>query len=367
MSEDFTLSQVSLEEIVSSVRAYPGLTRKQPIEEVFEILFKGQTLSLGPNYGDDAAVIPWGEGYLLLSADGIMTSLLKEEPYAAGKASVMVTVNDIYSMGGRPIGLVNVLASGEKEQRRAILEGIKKGCEKLKVPMLGGHLHPDAPYDQPSLSVAILGYAKRPIRGWTAEPGDELIVAVDLNGRPGCRTVTSWDANSGKTSKELLWRLEAMVLIGEKGLATAAKDISNAGLLGTISIMMENSNTGALIYLERIPLPRGMRLSQWIRCFQSYGFVLSAKPKHVESILEIFGERGISCARIGQVVSEQKVQVIYSTKSITLFNFKEDSITGIRRPPIPPSQPNNITHTHQVHETNEITETHEPIFYPSPK
>ena len=41
----------------------------------------------------------------------MMTELLGNEPYAAGKASVMVTVNDIYAMGGRPIGMVNVLAS----------------------------------------------------------------------------------------------------------------------------------------------------------------------------------------------------------------------------------------------------------------
>ncbi|MGZ3613685.1 MAG: AIR synthase related protein, partial [Thermodesulfobacteriota bacterium] len=37
-----------------------------------------------------------------------MTKLLVNEPYAAGKASVMVTVNDIYSMGGKPLAMVNV-------------------------------------------------------------------------------------------------------------------------------------------------------------------------------------------------------------------------------------------------------------------
>ena len=41
-------------------------------------------------------------------ADGMMTKLLVNEPYAAGKASVMVAVNDIYSMGGRPLAMVNV-------------------------------------------------------------------------------------------------------------------------------------------------------------------------------------------------------------------------------------------------------------------
>ncbi len=122
-----------------------------------------------PNYGDDAAVIPWKGEYLLFATDGMMTALLINEPYAAGKASVMVTVNDIYSMGGRPIGMVNVLASGDEKQRALIVEGIEKGCQKLKVPMLGGHLHPDASPSSPSLSVAILGSAKKLLRCHLAE------------------------------------------------------------------------------------------------------------------------------------------------------------------------------------------------------
>ena len=64
-------------------------------------------------------MIPWKEDYLLLAADGIMPQLLINEPYAAGKAAVMVSVNDIYSMGGRPIAMVNVLAYGNEEGRIA--------------------------------------------------------------------------------------------------------------------------------------------------------------------------------------------------------------------------------------------------------
>jgi len=152
----------ALTAIIDSVRQYGGVTRKGPIREVVEKLRLTQAYGPQlPNYGDDAAVIPWGEGYLLLAADGMMTGLLVNEPYAAGKASVMVTVNDIYSMGGRPIGMVNVLASGDDRQRRRIVEGIEKGCRKLQVPMLGGHLHPDAPVDCPALSVTIIGRAKK--------------------------------------------------------------------------------------------------------------------------------------------------------------------------------------------------------------
>ncbi len=79
--------QDSLQTIIETVRNYKGLTRKRPIKEIYEKL--GMTAQYGnqlPNYGEDTAVIPWRDGYLLLAADGMMTELLVNEPYAAGKA-----------------------------------------------------------------------------------------------------------------------------------------------------------------------------------------------------------------------------------------------------------------------------------------
>jgi selenophosphate synthetase-related protein len=328
---------INLDQIIDRVRNYEGLLRKQPIENVFDkLVLHGQPGLQLPNYGDDAAVIPWKDGFLLLAADGIMTRLLINEPYAAGKASVMVTVNDIYSMGGRPLAMVNVLASGDEEHRTNVVEGIKKGCEKLKVPMVGGHLHPDTPGSFPSLAVAILGYANKLLRSHLAEAGDDIILAVDLKGDKGCRSVVSWDANSGKTPEELLHRLETLPLIAEKGLAKAAKDVSNAGILGTISIMMENSAKGAVIELASIPKPAEIELHDWLVCFQSFGFVLSVPEKESGAVITLFRERNIIAATIGKVTEQQTVILKNGPRSKVLFDFKKDKITGIIFPPTKP-------------------------------
>ena len=321
---------INLDQIVNRIRNYEGLLRKQPIENVFDkLVLHGQSGLQLPNFGDDAAIIPWKEGFLLLAADGIMTRLLINEPYAAGKASVMVTVNDIYSMGGRPLGMVNVLASGDEDHRAKVVEGIKKGCEKLKVPMVGGHLHPDAPGNSPSLAVAILGYSNKLLRSHLAKAGDDLIFAVDLKGDKGCRSVVSWDANSGKTPEELLYRLETLPLIAEKELAQAAKDVSNAGILGTVSIMLENSGKGAIIELDSIPKPAEIELSDWLVCFQSFGFVFSVSPEKSEAVIALFREREITTAVIGKVTDESIVKLKNGPESKVLFNFLKDKITGI--------------------------------------
>lgn len=325
--------EIILSDSVAAIRAYPGLTRKAPIAQVFRdlVLEAGPGPAL-PNYGDDAAVIPHGDHYLLLATDGIMTGLLLNEPYAAGKAAIMVTVNDIYSMGGRPLALVNVLASGDDEQRAEIVAGLKKGCAKLGVAMVGGHLHPDAPADHPHLSVAILGQAKALLRSHLAAPGDLLVMASDLTGRPGCASVKSWDANSGKTRDQLLARLEVMPQIAEAGLALAAKDISNAGILGTLAIMMENSGAGALIELDRLPRPSALDLMTWLLSFQSYGFVLSARPENAEKILALFRERGLAAEVVGKVTEGPLVEVRSGREKRTLFDLSQEPITGISRP-----------------------------------
>jgi hypothetical protein len=326
------MMQHPLTQIVHRVRSYPGVTRKQPIKAVFEQLQRTHRFGdMLPNYGDDAAAIPWNDEYLLVAADGMMTGLLVNEPYAAGKASVMVTVNDIYAMGGRPIGMVNVLASGDNEQRRLIVDGIQKGCEKLQVPMLGGHLHPDAPADHPALSVTIIGRAKHLLHSHLAAAGDRLILAVDLDGRPGCKSVTSWDANSGKSPEALRHRLEALPLIAESRLAFAAKDVSNGGILGTTAIMMENSGKGAKIDLDAIPTPDTLSLEQWVLCFQSFGFILSVPERNVDQVKIIFSERGITAREIGIVHEDPVVELISKGDCATLFDFNRDTITGIRR------------------------------------
>lgn len=321
---------MNLKEVRDAIRNYPGVLRKGPIQEVLGLL--GETQGFGPqlkNYGDDAAIIPFADSYLLLACDGMMTNLLVQEPYAAGKAAIMVTVNDIYAMGGRPLGLVNVLASGDKRQRSQIITGLTKGCQKLQVPMLGGHLHPDGPVGQPALSVAILGQADRPIRSHLCQPGDKLLLAMDLRGQAGCKSVLSWDANSGKSSEELRRRLEILPELAQKGLVHAGKDISNGGILGTMAIMLENSGKGGCLDLESIPKPATLSLRDWLLSFQSYGFVLSADPENSERIVEAFAKQEITAGIVGRVTEDPQVVIKNNNEQELLFDFSTEAITGI--------------------------------------
>jgi selenophosphate synthetase-related protein len=181
-------------------------------------------------------------------------------------------------------------------------------------------------------SASMASFATPEVRGlfeeW-AKAGDDLILAVDLKGDKGCQSVVSWNANSGKTPEELIYRLEALPLIAEKGLAQAAKDVSNAGILGTISIMIENSGKGAIIEVDSIPNPVEIGLSDWLVCFQSFGFVLSITQKNSEAVIALFKEREITAAVMGKVTDSSVIILQNGPESKVLFDLKKDKITGI--------------------------------------
>ena len=95
--------------------------------------------------------------------------------------------------------------------------------------------------------------------------------------------------------------------------------------------MMENSGRGALIDLSTIPCPAPLTLPQWLLSFQSFGFILSAKPEFSARVIELFKEKGIEAAVVGKVLDGRTVTLTNGSKQLVLFNFDRDRITGISR------------------------------------
>jgi hypothetical protein len=316
-------------DIINEIRNYPGLTRKRNIYRATSLLAPvadfGATIA---DFGEDAAVIQYKDEFLLLAAEGIWSGLIEANPYGAGKASVMASVNDIYAMGGRPLAMVNVVGISESKYYEEIMRGIQKGCEKFKVPMVGGHLHPDT--REVSLSVAILGVAKKLLLSNNAREGQDIVFAVDLDGRGyQCKPVISWDTNSGKNSQQVLSRLEILPQLAEKELCATAKDVSNGGLLGTIALLLETSQRGAFIDIDRVPKPPNFPTIDWLKAFLSYGFILCADKGKTETIISEFKDKNITAGVIGEITAEQQLVISFEGEQGILFDFEREAITGI--------------------------------------
>jgi len=319
-----------LDEIVKAVRNYEGVTRKRPISKLVDCFSDvddfGKTII---SFGDDSAVIRDHDGhYLLFAADGIWKQLMESDPVWAGYCAVLANVNDIYAMGGRPLAMTNILSLTETNGCNDVIKGIRLGCQKFKVPMVGGHLHPDT--KTMSLSVSIVGEAKKVLTSFDAIPGQDIVVAIDLNGERHSNFL-NWDSTSMKTPDVVVGRLEKMAVIAERGLATAAKDISNPGMLGTIGMMLETSGVGANVDVEKIPCPEGIDFIEWIKMYPGFGFIITCKEENTKEIISIFNSQNVEARAIGKVIEEKKMIITKGNDSVTLFDFEKDIITGIKK------------------------------------
>lgn len=323
---------MNLKRVAESIKNFEGVARKRPIIEVTRSL--SQTLGYAKigvvkSFGEDSAVLDLGgEDYLLAATDEIWHKLLLAAPEFAGYCSVLVNVNDVVVKGGEPIALLDTLSIENMDIGQKIMSGIILGCEKFRVPVVGGHFHPFSP--NYSLSVTVLGRVAKDavIYSDTTELGDSIIAAVDLSGRVHQQFTYAWDSTSWKSPEYVEEKSKAMREIAKKHLATAAKDISNPGVIGTLGMLLEASQMGGRVDVSNIPKPSDMNLEQWVKMYPGFGVIMTSKPNNASKCLEIFRSVGVSAEIIGEVDDSKKLLITAESEVCEVFNFKYDRLSG---------------------------------------
>ena len=329
-------SKQDLESLAERLRNFEGVKRKRAINEI--VTKFGDADRIGDRtivgFGEDAAVLDVdNDNFVLLAVDGIWGKLLNADPWWAGYCAVLVNVADIAAMGGTPMAMVNLTSTQEKDICAELGQGMDDGVRKFGVPMVGGHLHPDTNYD--ALDVGIMGTVKKDcvIFSSGAKPGDKVLVAIDLDGRIYPSYNLAWDNTTRRTPGEIKKQLNTMVEIGEKKLATAGKDISNPGTLGTFGMLLESSGVGAIVELDKIPKPDAkISFEQWLKMYPGTGFVLTTENEaNAAECINIFEDAGVAASIIGEVYASKKLKITNGTEKATVFDFEREMITGIKR------------------------------------
>lgn len=309
-----------LAEVVRRFRAHPGIRGKAGLSLVAEVLGDTDWVA-GP--GDDAAVVPASDGYLLVAGEAMWPPLVEADPFGAGVAAVVANVNDVAAMGGRPLAIVNTVVSPEASARR-MLEGLRRGGEVYGVPVVGGHL--TVREGAAALSAFVLGRAAALLPATAVSPGQEILVAACLDGRlrPDPPVFTSIEARHA----ELAGDLDVLPRLAEAGTCAAAKDVSMAGLLGSLAMLLEPTGTGAVVDLGRIPRPSGVALPDWIVTFPTYAFVLACAPENVDAARRPFLDRGLACETVGRTDDRGTLRARDGAEEAVLLDLSE-GITGL--------------------------------------
>ena len=274
--------------------------------------------------GDDAAVLPDGEGRVLVAGEAILPAFVAADPFGAGAAAVVANVNDIAATGGRTLGIVDTVVGPEPVARRA-LEGMAFAAGLYGVPIVGGHLTvSDA---APAVSAFAVGRARSVLSATAVAPGHCLLVAACLDGE--LRGDFPFFTCLRRRGTELAVDVALLAEVAESGAALAAKDVSMAGLLGSLAMLLEPTGCGARLALEAVPRPAGVGLADWTAAYLSYGFLLSAPPERAAACEAMFRARGLACAQAGTIDGTGRIVVHLDDAEAEILDLGRRGVTNL--------------------------------------
>ena len=280
--------------------------------------------------GDDAAAIPDAGGYLLAAAEAILPPFVEADPFGAGVAAVVANVNDIAAMGGRVLALADTVV-GPEASLAEVLRGMRSACDLYGTRLVGGHL---SVRDGPAqVSAFALGRAARLLSSRNVEAGQALLAAYCLHGR--LREDFPFFSSVAERGGELAGDVEVLPSLAEGGHCAAAKDVSMAGTLGSLAMLLEATGAGAVVDLEAIPRPAGTGLDPWIFAFPTYGFLLAAPPGEADACRHAFRSRGLACEVIGAVEPAGRLRVRLGGGEAVLLDLGAAAVTGLGGAPGP--------------------------------
>jgi selenophosphate synthetase-related protein len=324
------LGKVELDELAAALRSNPALLAKREIALVSEVVGGGSWLR-GP--GDDGAVVARrsnGDGArgdeVIACGEALLPAFVAADPYGAGIAAVLANVNDLAAMGATPLAIVDTIV-GSPALAREALRGMKDACEWYDVTLAGGHL--TVSDGAPALSAFGVGRADGVLSVTRVAAGQSLIVAACTDGemRADFPFFRSFDQRSTKLGDDV----RVLSSLASSGACVAAKDISMAGLVGSLAMLLEWSELGVAVDLDRIPCPAGVAMSDWLMCFPAYGFLLCAPPERTADCLAPFHSRGLEAAVVGEIDETGVLALRSGSLDANVLDFATSTVTGLVR------------------------------------
>jgi len=315
---------VDVSALVEVVRSHPGVTAKSEIGLVSEV-FESTDWLAGP--GDDGAVVTEAGMSLVVGGEAILPSFAAADPYGAGVAAVTTNLNDLAAMGAWPLALVDTV-TGQRAVIQQVLEGMRWAAGLYQVPVVGGHL--TVTDGHPALSAFGLGRADRPLSAQSAEEGQSLVVGCCIEGR--MRADFPFFPSFDERGERLAGDVRLLAEGASRGWVTAAKDVSMAGLVGSLAMLLECNRLGVTLDLDAVPVPPGVSLEQWITCFPCFAFLLCVPAGLEGECLRAFADRGLAAAVAGTLDGTGRLRLCSAGRVATAFDLAAESVTNLARP-----------------------------------
>src|ERR1700686_4441496 len=281
--------------------------------------------------GENAGIIDIGDGYAIAFKIESHNHPSFIEPFQGAATGVGGILRDIFTMGARPIAVMDALRFGplDKPRNRRILEGVVSGIAHygncFGVPTIGGECVFEECYNgNPLVNVFALGVFKTDevFYGKAKGIGNPVIYVGAKTGRDGIHGASMASAEFTEESKQkrpnvqvgdpflekLL--LEACLEAMETGAIVGIQDMGAAGLTCSTCEMGSRAGTGVEIDLKYVPQRETGMTPYEIMLSESQERILLVSEKGREDeVFEVFRKWGLDGVEIGAVTGDGKLRV----------------------------------------------------------
>jgi len=281
--------------------------------------------------GENAGVVDIGDGLVAVFKMESHNHPSFIEPYPGAATGVGGILRDIFTMGARPIALLDSLRFGplDTPKNRYLFSGVVSGIAGygncMGVPTVGGEVYFNEIYNHnPLVNVFCIGIARkdRIFRGQAAGVGNPVLYIGSKTGRDGIHgaTMASDAFDEGSESKrptvqvgdpfteKLL--LEACLELMEKDLLVGIQDMGAAGLTSSSCEMASRAGTGIELELAEVPRrEQGMTSYEVLLSESQERMLLVAKPGREGEVLDVCKKWDLDAAVIGRVTGDGMLRV----------------------------------------------------------
>ncbi len=292
---------------------------------------RGEGVVAGP--GENAGVISIGDGLAVAFKIESHNHPSAVEPYQGAATGVGGILRDIFTMGARPIAVLDALRFGDPSDARTrhLVDGVVRGVggygNCVGVPTVGGELVFDPSYaGNPLVNVMAIGLLEERFLTLAQAPGPGNVVVLfgSATGRDGIggasvlasATFTHDDPSKRPSvqvgdpfAEKLL--IEASLELIERGLVEGLQDLGAGGITCATSETADRSGTGMLVDLDSVPRREPDMEPFEVLISESQERMLAVvRPEREAAVREVCERWGIPCAVIGRVTAEADIRVI---------------------------------------------------------
>jgi phosphoribosylformylglycinamidine synthase len=281
--------------------------------------------------GENAGIIDIGGDYAIAFKIESHNHPSFIEPFQGAATGVGGILRDIFTMGARPIAVLDALRFGTLGNARnhRIVEGVVSGIAHygncFGVPTVGGECVFEECYNgNPLVNVFALGVFKKDeiFYGRASGVGNPVIYVGAKTGRDGIHGASMASAEFTEESKQkrpnvqvgdpfmekLL--LEACLEAMQTGAIVGIQDMGAAGLTCSTCEMGSRAGTGVEIDLQYVPQREtGMTPYEIMLSESQERMLLVAEKGREDEVFEVFRKWGLDAVTIGQVTGDGKLRV----------------------------------------------------------